>query len=335
MAGPMNANTLKLIQIAAEQGNVAQQQGGAATREALQNKYAQQQASQKVQLAQEQETGIRNQNITTLKQLLGVPDDQPLPAGKDLFKALQGTSIAMGPGGQLNVAGKPTGPTEYQMMRYDLAQNAAAEKKQSKFEKQASDYGKKIDATSDFMDSLKQIEEATSQKNPKTGQTVSGGILTNPGAQLPGTGKVESRIPSSLLGTAELLGAVPKGTIESRKLIERARIEYQKAKAGVRGASSPAAQKQEAEAMGMVQSGDPQLAAKGLRSLAITLQKHIRNAKAGIAPEALDMAHGQLGGDPEEALSKVYHDEPLPSELTHPGAVPAGGFDPDAYLKGK
>lgn len=198
---------------------------------------------------------------------------------------------------------------------------------------------KRFEKINDFANSLKQLNDLTNRDGK-------GGILQNPDAKLVSTGATVSAMPDTAVAMAEKMHALPKGTSEERKALARVVNEYAFAKSGAR--TNPALIQREKEAMGWLASGDPNLVAKGVRSLAKNMQQHTKTIKAGYSPEAIDRFTSQAG-DPEETFSNVYEEpaRPVTGGLFGPRAAkPAptmaapvapqapGTFDPDAYLKG-
>jgi hypothetical protein len=172
-------------------------------------------------------------------------------------------------------------------------------------------YSKRLEPVSGFLSTMQELED-------KTNRDGKGGILTNPDAKLMSTGKLLSAMPDALVGFGEYFHGVPKGTMDERKALSRLQLEYQKATAGMR--QTDELRKKETAAMGMLTSGDPDLVAKGVRSIGHALKQRTDITKMGYAPEVLDRANERFG-DPTEFLGKVYNDD-KPVIAKQP---PAGG----------
>lgn len=186
-------------------------------------------------------------------------------------------------------------------------------KEEALMQKGQADYSKRLEKVTDFSSTLKQLEDLTN----RDGQ---GGILTNPNAKLMSTGKLKSNVPDSLMGLGELVGATDKGTMEERKALGRLAIDFAHAKGGVRGLS-PQIMAKEREALGWVSSDDPNLVSKGVRSLAKTMQGHLRTIKSGYTPDVQDRVHSIMG-DPESDYSQIYEDTPTHNRSSKGVKVP-------------
>jgi hypothetical protein len=174
-------------------------------------------------------------------------------------------------------------------------------RREKDIQKQAQDLSKRYEKSSGFHTALTELENISNRDG-------SGGVLSNPNAKLISTGPMKSAVPESALGLAELTGAVPKGTMEERKSLQRLALEYRKAMSGLRG--SDKLYEQERQAMGLVSSGDPALVSKGARSLARSYREQLKKVQGGYTPEARDQAHS-LSGDPLNDFSGLYEDKPM------------------------
>lgn len=221
--------------------------------------------------------------------------------------------------------------TQAQNQRTDLDRDAArAErhearkereelKAETKVEKQASELSKRYEKMIGFNTALQELEGLTNVDKK-------GGVLTNPNAKLMSAGKVMSAVPASALGIGELVGAVPKGTVETKKATERLLLEYQKAMSGLRVTEERA--KQEKVAMGQAVSGDPELQSKGIRALARVMRESYKTIQGGgYSPEALEQAHKHTG-DPRAMYDRIYEDTPPMPPQEAPAALPPAGIAP-------
>lgn len=178
------------------------------------------------------------------------------------------------------------------------------------------DYSKRLEKINDLGSTLNQIEAMTNRDGK-------GGILTNPNAQLMSTGKLLSKAPDSLVGVLEQVGVVPPESTAERKALAQLQINYQQAKSGARTSDKMA--QREKEAMGWMASGDPNLVAKAVRSLARAAGSHLNTIQAGYTdPEVTKSVHQRLGGDPQETFSRIYNDY-APKPEQQEGKAPATG----------
>lgn len=163
----------------------------------------------------------------------------------------------------------------------------------------------KMEGLSKRYEKLNGFNSALDELEQKTNKDGSGGIITNPSAKLISTGTAASMIPTQAMGLGELIGAVPKGTSDERKSLERLQLEYQKAMSGMRVTDQ--ARKQEKQAMGWMASGDPDLVSKGVRALARNIASAQKTIQAGYAPEVRGRVHDVMG-DPNDRYNSIYDD---------------------------
>lgn len=186
----------------------------------------------------------------------------------------------------------------------------------------ARDVSKRYEKMADFDSAIRDLDGATDSDGK-------GGVLSNPNAQIKGTGKVQSALPTGLLGLGELIHApgIEQGTSDQRKAMERIQLQYQKATAGMRQTNEIRAA--ERAAMGMMASGDPQLAAKGVRALARNIGAHYADIQRGVRPEVLERVHS-VSGNPLDRYNAVYNDNTGARPATPPrapqGAAPSAGL---------
>lgn len=181
---------------------------------------------------------------------------------------------------------------------------ALQERKDKRIQGQQADLSKRYEKVNNFNSDIEELERLTNRDGK-------GGIITNPEAKLQSSGKIQSMIPDAAMGLAELIGAVPKGTSEERKALQRLQIDYQQAKSGMRVTDQ--ARKQEASAMGKMASGDPSLQAKAIRSLGQNIKNQYSTIKSGYSPEAVENVHKSMG-DPSALYQHLYTDPSLPSD---------------------
>lgn len=151
-----------------------------------------------------------------------------------------------------------------------------------------------------FTNDMQEIEHLTDTDGK-------GGILTNPGATIPGSGKILSGVPDIGIGIAGLVSPEMAKASQVRKALARLRLDYANSVAGVRGASSPDFAKREADALGNVVSGDPNLQAKALRSLGRGTGLLLKTHQAGYNDLVKDAVHNDMG-NPADFFSRIPED---------------------------
>lgn len=211
---------------------------------------------------------------------------------QDLFKKMGGKT-----GVSLSEEGASLSPHE----------NPMALIKQEQFDQsQANKLSGLYNKVGGFNSALQDIEKQTNREG-------TGGVLSNPQAKLISTGKMLSAVPTQGLGLAEMIGAAPKGSAEERKSLERLQLEYQKAMTGARTSEQMAAR--EKQALGWMASGDPDLVAKGVRSLAHNIKNNLQTSQAGFNPRVRDMVHSTMG-DPLDTYRNLDAAEgPTPQQV--------------------
>ena len=241
----------------------------------------------------------KNTNANTnLETLLGKAKNGELPKGS---------------GASLGDAGltRPTPQTN------PILDERLARQKREDLEKHIKDIDANYSKSADFHSLLNELESRTNKGE--------GGVLTNSKADLPGSGKIMSAVPSSVLGIASLVAPEQTGVsnedVDVRKLVDRVRNEYMKSTSGMRVTDQAA--KRDKEAMGMLSSGDPALMSKGIRSLAKAHQEHLRMSVAGKDPEALTQVHSALGYDPRSDIKIADDNSPSPSKKASPMSATA------------
>jgi hypothetical protein len=196
-------------------------------------------------------------------------------------------------------------------------------KQTARDEQLAKDYSKRLTDASPVLSALQELQVGTANKEGKDG------VLTSTQATIPGTGKFLSAVPTAAVGAVEGLGSligkdlVPKGSTDSRKAAERLILGYAKMMGGARGVN-PSMIKAEKEATGWISSGDPQLVAKGIRSLARMARQNLNTIGAGYPQRVRDQVHGAMGGNPAEFLNNIPEDGVFGSGLEAP-AEPVSG----------
>lgn len=195
-----------------------------------------------------------------------------------------------------------TSVTPRDMLSLQLRKDAMDQKQEKVNQVEQENISKRYEKTTGFQSALQDLESLTNQDGK-------GGILTNKNALLPGTGMVSSKIPDSAMGIGEFLGAVPKGTMETRKALARLQLEYQKAMSGAK--QSDELRNKEQAAMGNAFSSDPQLAAKGVRALAQNVKNHLNTIRSGYHDANVSTVNERLGGDPMAMYSKLVDDSPM------------------------
>lgn len=187
------------------------------------------------------------------------------------------------------------------------------EKAQAQEQKAVGDYSKRIEKVNDFNQSLLDVERLTNRDGK-------GGILTNPNAGLKSIPVIGGKAIPAASGIKAFLD--PESA-EEKKALDRAMINYIQAKGGVRAVASPRAAAMERQAMGFINSGDPQLVAKGYRALAGSMQHQLQAIQAGTPRGALESAHSVMG-DPLEPYKALYVDQPTRSVAGATGTPPPG-----------
>jgi hypothetical protein len=203
-----------------------------------------------------------------------------------------------------------------------LRDAALQERKDKRVLHEQEGLSKRYEKMNNFNSDLDELERITNTDGK-------GGVITNPDAKLKSAGKVMSALPDSLVGLGEFLGVVPKGTADERKARQRLQIDYQQAKSGMR--VTDAARKQEAAAMGNMLSGDPDLAAKAIRSLGQNVKNQYGTIRSGYSPEAVENVH-KVMGDPTALYQGMYQDHPARGAQAPaaPKAAPkSGGLSPE------
>lgn len=228
-----------------------------------------------------------------------------LTNNKNILAPGQGIDV----GGGVGTQGRPMNP--YAGMNYQLQKDKFDQGQQEK-------YSKTVQPFSDVKGAFDQLDQITNRDGK-------GGIISNPDAQLVSAGKIESSVPDGLLGMGEMLGALPKGTMEERKAVDRVKLSLGHAMTGAR--MNPSMQKLIQDSIGQLNSGDPQLMAKGLRAAKGIVDQQVQNAASGFQPGVVNAVAGRGGIAPGQGPQQ-------PSQPTAP-STPPGGFDPDAYLKGR
>lgn len=186
-------------------------------------------------------------------------------------------------------------------------------KKQQFDQTQANKYSKGLEKYADLGGAAQDLEKITNRDGK-------GGVFTNPNASLISSGKVISAIPDSVLGIAEMTGAIPKGAAEERKAIARYSQGLGVALGGARG-MAPQTQNQIRQSLGALSSGDPQLMAKGLRGSGRILGQSVKTVQGGFTPEVRGQVHDQMGGDPMDFLGSIA---PEPGPASNLNSPPAG-----------
>lgn len=249
------------------------------------------------------ETGLQGGQAERLAKLQALLKGQVADQDIARVKALKDQGMIQN-GGSIKVGDVSVGADP--AMKNSLANERLMQGKQE-------NYSKRLEKINGFTSALKEAED-------KTNADGNGGVVTNGNAQLMSTGKIASKLPTSLIGLGELVGAAPKGSSDERKTLERLQLEYQKAMSGMR--TTDEMSKREQAAMGYIASGDPALVAKGVRSLARNVSNATKTIQAGYNPEVRARVH-DVAGDPMDFFSKVYDDGPAAQSKTASAAAPA------------
>ena len=221
--------------------------------------------------------------------------DNDTQTAKDSLKALLSQ---VKPGQHLSMGGASVSSPD--PMSGLLRKQSLEDREKNKLSDLSNTYTKRLEPVMAVNSALEDIEKLTMQGDK-------GGVLTNPQATTPGSGGMSNIIPTSLSGVAEAAGALPPGSAELRKAIERLKGNYAVLQGGARGLN-PSVLKFEGEAMGNISSSDPQLIAKGLRALAKAAGDRVSAVQAGTEDEVKARVHANLGRDPGELYKRLYKD---------------------------
>lgn len=173
-------------------------------------------------------------------------------------------------------------------------------------------YSKDLGNSSDFNSAIKDVNDLSNADGK-------GGILSNPDAKLPGTGKIQSALPESALGLGELLHVpgIDKGTTDTRKALSRVVTSYAKMMGGAKGVN-PSMIQIDKQTLGYLQSGDPELVKKGVLALAHAAQTKLRTVQSGYDQSVKDDVHNTLGYDPADMYSGLPQTGPAGSKVGAP-----------------